>query len=189
MNCRSVLFPAAEHCLPTEWRAGIGSIRHGVPVLWHAGRYNVRSLQPHRSSRNCSNSCCRLPEFGESRQSIGRCIDSRFTLEYSSGKSGRKLARESEFIFRRCQYKIVCRLLLEGSFSFPTQRYIINGRIECTFENRTLRILKDYICSVFVVGIPIAGIIGMSARRVWKCSFTPARAGLVILAEIMSICG
>ena len=125
--------------------------------------------------------------FGESRQSIGRCIDSRFTLEYSSGKSGRKLARKSEFIFRRCQYKIVCRLLLEGSFSFPTQRYIINGRIECTFENCTLRILKDYICSVFVVGIPIAGIIGMSACRVW--SFTPARAGLVILAEIMSICG
>ena len=63
MNCRLALFPAAEHCLPTEWRAGIGSIRHGVPILWHAGRYNVRSLQPHRSSRNCSNSCCRLPEF------------------------------------------------------------------------------------------------------------------------------
>ena len=46
------------------------------------------------------------------------------------------------------------------------QRYVVNRRIKRTFENSALRIFKNYICSVFVVSIPIASVIGMGTRRI-----------------------
>ena len=111
--------------------------------------------------------------FGESGQCFVIGIDSRFTFEYGSLKIRCKQAGKGQHIFFRSQYEIVLRLLSQIRLAFPTEGYVISCFVKYTLQQSTLSILANDSCGMFVVRIPIAGIIGMSACRIRKTQINP----------------
>ena len=106
--------------------------------------------------------------FCERGQYLTVSIDRRFTFKYGSLKIRCKETGECQHIFIRSQDEIVLGFLSQVGFAFPTQGYIISGFIEHTLQHGTLGILTDNGCRMFIVRIPIAGIISMCTRGIRK---------------------
>ena len=66
----------------------------------------------------------------------------------------------------RSQSEGVAAESLKRGFALPLYSYIIGGRIECAFEQHLLSFGLDNLRGMLVVGIPVAGIIRMTASRI-----------------------
>lgn len=120
-SCKSVRFPVAGLIRRIGWRADIGLIRPGVPILWHGHPYIVRSRRQLPVSSNFANVRRGLLYFRKSQD----------------GRSGRlrcELAGECKYTVRWREYEIVCTFFPQLRSAFPTDCYIIGGCVECSFN-------------------------------------------------------